>query len=78
MPQDGDLDMGLAPRYPKLRLAIRDKAEVESDTHRQQTRERAQRQEQRAQEEYGVGKQAADKLPSPGAERRVTRGNSKK
>ncbi len=49
-------------------------AEVESDAHRQQTRERSQRQEQRAQEEYGVGKQAADKLPSPGAERRVTRG----
>ncbi len=70
--QDGDL--GLAPWYPKLRRSIIDKAEVESDAHRQQTREGAQRQEQRAQEEHGVTKRTAEKLPSPGADKRVTRG----
>jgi hypothetical protein len=47
---------------------------AEEDAHRQQRLEGAQRQQQRAQEEHGVCKQTADKLPSPGAEKRVTRG----
>ncbi len=66
--------MEQAPWYPKMRQAIRDKAEVESEAHRQQGLEGSQRQEQRAQEEHGVGKVKASKLPSPGADKRVTRG----
>jgi hypothetical protein len=61
-------------QFVQQNVNILDKAEVESEEHRQQTRERAQRQQQRAQEEHGVCTQTAVKLPSPGADKRVTRG----
>jgi hypothetical protein len=61
---------GLAAE-PVVDLTVGD---ASSDAHRQQTQERAQRQEQRAQEEHGVTKMTASRLPSPGADKRVTRG----
>jgi hypothetical protein len=70
--------MEQAPWVSKLRLAILDKTEVEEDAFRQQHREAAQMQHQRAQEEHGMGMHAANKQLSPGAERRVTRGSKKK